>query len=172
MIRDGSTCVVLVAVLHRSLEHVQTSAAPFFRHLLVPSSQQPLSNTTPFTNCLTHPLLLMRSVHSWTGSWTPLAPSSITGSVSPMPPLQGVPLCPPHTWHCRPDPPPKLIRPKTVTYQARTKLGSLKPRNILRHGPLGEMSLSSTTMFLSFSLNHLSTLQDSFTMHFGFYLLL
>ena len=32
--------------LQRSEEQVQTSAAPFLRHLLLPSSQQPRNNTT------------------------------------------------------------------------------------------------------------------------------
>ena len=51
----------------------------------------------PFTNCLTQPLLLMRSVHSWTGSWSCRSVSVSRAVVSPTPPLQGVPLCPPHT---------------------------------------------------------------------------
>lgn len=67
--------------LHKSLLHVQTSAAPFLRHLLVPSSQHPRSNTTPLTYCLTQPLLLMRSLHSWTGS--SMASSSSAPSLGP-----------------------------------------------------------------------------------------
>ena len=44
---DGSTVrEVLGAALHRSLEHVHTSAAPFLRHLLVPSNQHPRNRTT------------------------------------------------------------------------------------------------------------------------------
>ena len=44
---DGSSVVLWAgAALHRSWEHVHTSAAPFFRHLLLPSSQQPRNNTT------------------------------------------------------------------------------------------------------------------------------
>ena len=37
---------LVTPALHRSWEQVHTSAAPFFRHLLLPSSQQPRSNTT------------------------------------------------------------------------------------------------------------------------------
>ena len=37
---------VLVEELQRSLEQVQTSAAPFLRHLLLPSNQQPRNSTT------------------------------------------------------------------------------------------------------------------------------
>ena len=38
--------VLATPALHRSWEQVHTSAAPFFRHLLLPSSQQPRNNTT------------------------------------------------------------------------------------------------------------------------------
>ena len=43
------TLTVLLEELQRSEEQVQTSAAPFFRHLLLPSSQQPRNNTTART---------------------------------------------------------------------------------------------------------------------------
>ena len=45
MIGKGGERLVRVP-LHKSLEHVHTSAAPFLRHLLVPSSQHPRSSTT------------------------------------------------------------------------------------------------------------------------------
>ena len=44
--KAGLAALVLDERLQRSVEQVHTSAAPFFRHLLVPSSQQPLSSTT------------------------------------------------------------------------------------------------------------------------------
>lgn len=127
MIGKGGARLVR-ALLHKSLEHVHTSAAPFLRHLLVPSSQQPRSSTTPFTYCLTQPRLFMRSLHSCTGSWmrTPSS-DSVSG------PWQGVPLCPPHTQHLKFSPRPGRLN---MINQARTKLDRLKPGGILRHGPL------------------------------------
>ena len=44
--KAGLAALVLDERLQRSVEQVHTSAAPFFRHLLVPSSQQPRSSTT------------------------------------------------------------------------------------------------------------------------------
>lgn len=146
----GPSVRCLAPVLHRSWEQVHTSAAPFCRHLLLPSSQQPRNNTTPLTNCLTQPLLLMRSVHSWTGSWPsdPSTPGSVMSCSMaspewPMPPLQVVPLWPPHTKQRRAEAGPGTTS-STATTQHTTMPDTLKPRNILRHGPLGEITLSST----------------------------